>query len=111
MNQKKKSLMKILAQKRAKYCSEICGGKCCKVYDENQEIRNTCPKLTECGSCSIYRERYVEKKPFGWFFREGKNVFHVECGQIRDILAANALPKHIADQCCYSDPKLLELVK
>ena len=93
------------------YCSNVCGGKCCKVYHpSNGKEFGQCPQLTEDNLCNIYEKRYREKMPY--YFTVIDNNFAVHsyrCGYIKQIIAENKLPKWIEDQCCHAHPELLEV--
>lgn len=96
------------------YCSKICGGKCCYVYDEEHEVLTACPKLDpETKLCTIYKERYEENKPFSFGRCVVKNnklhVLNVRCGSVeKDILGKGILPPEIERKCCYRKPILLK---
>lgn len=103
--------MKISISKK-EYCSNICEAKCCYAYYESIPIA-TCPKLDENNLCSIYKERYEEGKPFSFIksmkYKDKLLVINATCGNIADVLKTNRLPADIKKQCCYYNPKLLEI--
>jgi hypothetical protein len=72
-----------------------------------------CPKLGADNLCTIYKERYEENKPYGFKKIVPRNnkllVVEVTCGKIEDILKTNELPDSVKKQCCFYNPKLLEI--
>jgi hypothetical protein len=96
----------------AYYCSKICGGKCCYVYNEVGKAYCRCPQLTKENTCSIYKERYEQGQEFKTTIMandgNGLTVVNFSCGFIKQILASGKLPEEIANQCCYNKPELLE---
>lgn len=97
----------------SQYCSEVCGAKCCKVYlEDTDEVLCECPKLSENRTCSIYKERYEQGKPYGFQklvpHRTGLKVISVDCGEVKEILKKKQLPGWIEAQCCFAHPELLE---
>ncbi len=89
------------------YCSQVCRGKCCKVWDDFETLKR-CPNLTKDNLCSIYKERYQENKPYSFLVQINSKEFLAKCGRIAEMLAEKTLPKWIEDQCCYAHPELLE---
>jgi hypothetical protein len=94
------------------YCTTICGAKCCKVYHE-QEVLCECPKLADDRSCSIYKERFEQNQPYSFArlvpHRTGLKVIQANCGKIQEIIQKDDLPDWILKQCCFANPKLLEV--
>jgi len=97
---------------KKEYCSTICKGKCCYVYYDDIPVA-ACPKLDENNLCSIYKERYEENKPFHFIksisYKDKLLVIKADCGKIADVLKSNKLPENIKKQCCWHNPKLLEI--
>jgi hypothetical protein len=99
------------------YCSQICGAKCCYVYDENHDVLMQCPNLdSDTKLCKIYKERFEQNIPFcfnGFVIKNG--VAHwvsFRCGHIaKDILGKNVLPPEIEKKCCYRKPSLLKVIQ
>ena len=110
-----------LEARRARYCKDICGSKCCTATYPDEPIPIRCPNLSQDGSCGIYERRYSgsqadESIVLVGTFRSrryrtvGGGVVRrpFYCGKIEEILAAGKLPKAIADQCVYAHPELLD---
>lgn len=89
------------------YCSEICGAKCCKVWDGQTKIAQ-CPKLSKEKLCGFYKERYQENKPFSFLVVINGNENLANCGNIGQMILDGTLPEWIKSQCCYAYPDLLK---
>lgn len=88
---------------RGDYCVNVCGGKCCSLWNAKQERIWTCPHLKD-GACSIYDE-WKHKGTCGKYFPEIKNsVMSIEEGIKKKLLAP-----WIEDQCCYAHPELIQI--
>jgi hypothetical protein len=94
------------------YCSDICKAKCCYARYEDVAIK-PCPQLNEKNLCSIYKERFEENKPYRFTTSLIRNdkllVLNVHCGKIEEIIKRDQLPQDIKKQCCFYNPKLLEI--
>ena len=97
---------------KKEYCSTVCGAKCCIIHYDGVELM-PCPKLDQDNLCTIYKERYEEKKPYSFTKALPYNgkllVLKMDCGNIKDVLKGNGLPDHVKKQCCYYNPKLLKV--
>lgn len=94
------------------YCSKICGGKCCIVYDNEHDKICQCPQLKEDNTCGIYEQRYKQNIPYSFsrilVHKGALNVINVNCGNIKkDILNKKVLPPEVEAQCCYKNPEVL----
>lgn len=99
------------------YCSKICGGKCCCVWEKQQitgpKLLTQCPKLAPNKLCSIYKERFEQDLPYSFsdIVKDSNNdlqLIRVDCGRIEQMIKDGVLPKWIEDQCCFAHPELLE---
>ena len=117
-NERKRLLMREIENSRAEdirhYCANICGGKCCNVYQKGEKICE-CPQLTAEKTCAIYRERFLEGLPYSVKFlaphRNRLHVVNITCGNVMDIIDAGDLLPEIAARCCYVHPELLDRCK
>lgn len=112
----RKKLTKKQANKYKEYCSKICGGKCCHVFDEVGDKICQCPQLKADNTCAIYRERYTHKEPYGFskvLVHKGTlNVINVTCGSVeKDILNKGILPPEVEAQCIYKNPDLIKKLR
>lgn len=85
------------------YCVNVCGGKCCKLYDENRKVVWSCPNQKDNGACGIYDE-WKDKETCGKEFVEIGNTPMT----IMQAIEQKLLPDWIEEQCCYAHPELLE---
>jgi len=84
------------------YCVNVCGGKCCKLWDENKKEVWRCPNQLPSGACAIFEE-WKDKGTCGKYFAEIENTPMT----IQEVLEKKLLPQWIEDQCCYKHPELL----
>jgi len=97
---------------REDYCSKVCGGKCCKHWEDN----HTCRNLTKNCKCGIYGERFRDNAPdfeivdlYAAPTKQGQRIKQLVCGRIEVQLEKGMIPKWIEKQCCYAHPELLEI--
>lgn len=87
------------------YCTTVCKGKCCKVFDENQKEIWRCPNQLDSGACAIYDE-WKDTGTCGIYFPEIENILV----NINQAIERKLLDPRIEAQCCYAHPELLEKV-
>lgn len=86
-----------------RYCVEICGGKCCKVFDSERAEIGRCPKQAADHRCSIFDQ---------WqngTCAQNKETIGFNTMPMIEALKQNLIPKWIADQCAVQHPELLEV--
>lgn len=86
------------------YCIEVCGGKCCKVFDSKKTLVWQCPHQLKNGACGVFSE-WKNRGTCGKHFPEVGNT----AMRIEEAIRRKLLPKWIEDQCVYAHPELLEV--
>jgi hypothetical protein len=84
------------------YCVNVCGGKCCTVWDENRKPVLTCPNHGSDGRCKIFHE---------W---KDKGTCNIQIPgttslPILQLVEEPEFPEWLKGECCYVHPELLEI--